>query len=97
MFLLFLFLGLYYENNLFLIFDFICCVIIIYELVNTGIEYPIGENITITKINGSDTVIGSTDRYEKLNSFWVNSLIAIFAIIALGLIWQAVIGFEEND
>lgn len=98
LFLLFLFIGLYYQNNLFLIFAFACSIIIVYELSNSGMEYPTGTNTTISKINDSVTKVDTTYSSSKVTSFWITPLIVIFAIISLALIWQAIVGFgEENE
>ena len=92
LFLLFLSLAIYFESKLFTIFAFAICIIIVYELVNTGIQYENGSSITSTNLNSSSTVIEDRTVYETVPQFWVNTLITIFAMIALLLIWFVITG-----
>lgn len=94
---LFLILSFVFKSRVFAIFAFVILIIIVYELNATGIEYPSGTNSTITAVNSSVTTIGSTDRYDKLNAVWNNSLLAIFAIFAFYLLLVIITATDEED
>src|SRR3990167_6358745 len=90
LFLFFLYMCIQNESTLFIVFAFACSPIIVYELSNTGIEYPVGDNSTITKINDNTTTVETRDTYQRVDRFWTTPLITIFSIIALFLLWLAV-------
>lgn len=92
--LFFLFVAFKYENGLFLIFALIMSAIMVYELVNSGIEYPSGEDAVITRINDTVIEVSNVDQYETINSFWINALIGVFSIISLALIFKVIQGFD---
>jgi hypothetical protein len=85
-FIIFLFLAYFLKSKPFAIFAFALCLIILYETVNTGIEYPVGTNTTINQINGSLTRIDTDDTYQRLNTAWNNSIITIMAVLAFYLL-----------
>lgn len=82
------------DNNIFLIFAFIICIIMAYELFNTGIEFSGGANTTISKLNDTYTQANTQLTYQPVNRFWVNSLGIIIILIALLLLWIITAGGE---
>ena len=96
LFLLFLYIGIEHQSTLFIVFAFALSLIIVFELSNTGIEYPTGDDSTITKINDNTTTVQTRDTYQRVDRFWTTPLLAIFSIIALFLLWLAVAGFEND-
>lgn len=94
--LFFLILGLLYQNTIFITFAAVCSIIIVFEVSNTGVEYPSGSTTTIEKINANQTIVTDTYEYQEAQTFWRNTILGIFALFALMLFWLAIVGFEED-